>query len=106
MVDIGFTNAVNAYKDAAKVAESSGVGSDSIKMGDGGTFSNLLGESISSSINTIKSGESVVQSSLVDNVSLEELAMAVSSAETSLKTVVAVRDRIITAYQDIIKMPI
>ena len=83
-----------------------GVGSDSVKIGDGGAFSNLLGDALSSSISTIKNSESVIQTSLVDNVSLEELAMAVSSAETSLKTVVAVRDRIISAYQDIIKMPI
>jgi flagellar hook-basal body complex protein FliE len=31
---------------------------------------------------------------------------AVSQAETTLQTVVAVRDKVIAAYQDIIKMPI
>ena len=31
---------------------------------------------------------------------------AVNAAELTLQTVVAVRDRMITAYQDIIRMPI
>ena len=37
---------------------------------------------------------------------LTDVVTAVSEAETALNTVVAIRDRVISAYQDIIKMPI
>jgi len=36
----------------------------------------------------------------------EGFMLAVSNAEVALQTVVAVRDRVIAAYQDILKMPI
>ncbi len=36
---------------------------------------------------------------------LQEVVEAVNAAEITLQTVVAVRDRIITAYQEIIRMP-
>ena len=37
---------------------------------------------------------------------LSEVVTAVANAETALQTVVTVRDRIITAYQEIMRMPI
>ena len=36
---------------------------------------------------------------------LQEVVEAVNAAEITLQTVVAVRDRMITAYQEIIRMP-
>jgi flagellar hook-basal body complex protein FliE len=38
--------------------------------------------------------------------SLVDVVTAVAEAETTLQTVVAVRDKVIAAYQDIMKMPI
>ena len=37
---------------------------------------------------------------------LVDIVTAVSNAEVTLETVMAVRDRVIAAYQEIIKMPI
>jgi flagellar hook-basal body complex protein FliE len=37
---------------------------------------------------------------------LASVTQAVTDAQVALQTVVAVRDRVISAYQDIIKMPI
>jgi flagellar hook-basal body complex protein FliE len=38
--------------------------------------------------------------------SLIDVVTAVSSAEASLETVMAVRDQVISAYQEIMRMPI
>jgi len=73
--------------------------------GGDGEFSGLVGHALESAISTVHKGEILSTSSLVDQASLEDLATAVTNAELTLKTVVAVRDRIISAYQDI-KMPI
>ena len=35
-----------------------------------------------------------------------DVVMAVTNAETTLQTVVAVRDRVMAAYQEILRMPI
>jgi flagellar hook-basal body complex protein FliE len=37
---------------------------------------------------------------------LIDAVTAVSSAETSLQTVIAIRDQVISAYQEIMRMPI
>ena len=37
---------------------------------------------------------------------LADVITAVSNAEVTLQTVVAIRDRVIQAYQDIMRMPI
>ena len=37
---------------------------------------------------------------------MQDVVMAVSNAETALQTVVAVRDKVVTAYQEILQMPI
>ena len=43
---------------------------------------------------------------LVAPTDVSQVVMAVTNAEVTLETVVAVRDRVIQAYQDILKMPI
>jgi flagellar hook-basal body complex protein FliE len=40
------------------------------------------------------------------NVDIRDVVMAVNNAEVTLQTVVAVRDKVIAAYQDIMRMPI
>lgn len=37
---------------------------------------------------------------------MQEVVMAVSNAEAALQTVVAVRDKVVSAYQEIMQMPI
>lgn len=37
---------------------------------------------------------------------IQEVVMAVSNAEVALQTVVAVRDKVVSAYQEIMQMPI
>jgi flagellar hook-basal body complex protein FliE len=44
--------------------------------------------------------------SIANEAELHDLITSVSNAELTLNTVVAVRDRMISAYQDIIKMAI
>lgn len=92
----GMGNALNAYNKAAGVENG----------GNNASFSNLVGDALGNAVSSIKQGEIVSTKALVDEVSLDELAVTIANAEMTLRTVVAVRDRIISAYQDIIKMPI
>lgn len=90
----------------------------SIKPGEGGTkvgvdeaatgpsFSELLQEAGREAVAEGQSSEKVSLESLTGDSGLAEIVTAVSSAEATLETVVSVRDRVIQAYQDIIKMPI
>ncbi len=93
------SGAISAYQNTANIAGNVGKSSNV-------DFSSMLEGAIDNSISTLRNSESVSSSALVNDISIEELAGAVANAELTLKTVVAVRDRIIGAYQDIIKMPI
>lgn len=53
-----------------------------------------------------RKGEVAATQAVAGHASLQEVVEAVNAAELTLQTVVAVRDRMITAYQDIIRMPI
>ncbi len=39
-------------------------------------------------------------------ISLEELAISVANAEVSLKALISIRDKLVSALQDILRMPI
>lgn len=112
MDSVKLLSANNAY-NIAKTGQAlpgmpgSGVGSIGGQIAPSETaFSNLVSESIGNAVTTVKSGETTAIKGLLSEANLADLATAVTDAELALKTVVSVRDRIISAYQDIIKMPI
>lgn len=98
MADISKINsAVSAYQKASNMIGSGG--------GSGG-FSDMLGNVLSDTVANVKQSEIASRRALVNEISLDELAITVANAEMSLRTIVSIRDRIIAAYQDITKMPI
>ncbi len=81
-------------------------GSMAAPASSGGDFAGLLQQSLSGAVETGRQAESQAMSSLAGGGDLSSVVTAVSRAELALQTTVAVRDRVLQAYQDIIKMPI
>lgn len=109
MVDTSSISAVQAYTKALDQAANSkgsgtSVGVDEAKSGP--SFSELLSEAGQNAIDQGLNAEKTSLKSLTGDTGLVDIVTAVSSAEVTLETVVSVRDRVIQAYQDIIKMPI
>ncbi|MEH6477668.1 MAG: flagellar hook-basal body complex protein FliE [Sneathiella sp.] len=109
MVDISPNSALQAYTkaiDQAATSKGSGtiVGSDEVSTGP--SFADLVSEAGKQAVNDGMASEKVSLQSLTGESGLVDIVTAVSSAEVTLETVVSVRDRVIQAYQDIIKMPI
>ncbi|MCA9052164.1 MAG: flagellar hook-basal body complex protein FliE [Planctomycetaceae bacterium] len=113
---IDFTSATNAYTGASRIGGDSvgatavpftgSVGGLSAPTGDGSSFSDLVRSTVDDVVKTTQHAESVSKLAMANKAELHELVTAISAAEVTVQTVVAVRDRMITAYQDIIKMPI
>jgi flagellar hook-basal body complex protein FliE len=72
----------------------------------GGDFASMLSQSLGSAINTSESAEAQAKTAINGGGDLTSVVTAVSRAELALQTTVAVRDRVLQAYQDIIKMSI
>ena len=57
-------------------------------------------------VDTLHSGEKASANAVLGTANLTDVVEAVTAAELTLQTVVAVRDRMLTAYQEIMRMPI
>lgn len=70
------------------------------------SFESLLGAAIKDTVAVNQAAESAALRGVTGAASVREVVEAVTAAELSLQTASAVRDRVIAAYQDIIRMPI
>jgi len=75
-------------------------------QGAGADFGNMLQQAVGGAISTNQHAEQQAMSAISGDGDLTQVVTAVSRAELALQTTVAVRDRVLQAYQDIIKMPI
>jgi flagellar hook-basal body complex protein FliE len=71
-----------------------------------GSFANLLGRALDGAIATGHVADAQSAQAISGHGDLTQVVTAVSRAELALQTTTAVRDRVLQAYQDIIKMPI
>lgn len=69
-------------------------------------FGDLLAKSIDEAVDANKKSENVSIQAVSGRADLQDVVEAVNAAEISLQTVVSIRDRVITAYQEILRMPI
>ena len=102
-MDAKISTAINAYGEALKQA--SGVDPKS-KSSTETAFGNLLSETLDRAREGTANAEATEMKALAKEADLVDVVTALSNAELAVETVVAVRDRVIQAYNDIIKMPI
>lgn len=96
-----YKQALAAYTNAANDGENNNNSDNS-----GGGFSGFISDALNGVSKTLNVAESNSSKSLVGEAGIADVVTSVGEAELSLQTVIAVRDRAISAYQDIIKMPI
>lgn len=99
-------SAANAYRSQMKLQQ--GIEGAASESGEGGSsFAKLVQDGLQNVVDGQYKTEALKLDALTGGkVDIAELVTAVSSAELALNTVVAVRDKVISAYQDIIRMPI
>ncbi len=96
--------ALQAYRQAVSKINTPGMEPrDSSGTGDFGALVKQLTES---SMGAAKASETLSAQAASGSANMGDVVTAVANAEVALQTVVAVRDRVISAYQDIIRMPI
>ena len=72
----------------------------------GGSFGALLQDQAASAADALRQGERTAIAGLLGRTGVQAVGEAVSAAELGLQKVTAVRDRVISAYQEIMRMPI
>ncbi len=72
----------------------------------GPKFADLVRDAVASGMDAAKASETVGIQAAAQQGELIDIVTAVANAELTLETVVAIRDQVIQAYQDVIRMPI
>jgi flagellar hook-basal body complex protein FliE len=72
----------------------------------GRDFVQVLADVSADAVNALKAGEAASISGLHGKASVQQVVEAVMSAEQSLHTVVAIRDKVVGAYQSLSQMAI
>jgi flagellar hook-basal body complex protein FliE len=92
--------AVAAYRAAAAP------GGGGPESGAVGGFGATLQRAMESAVELGRSADAATSQSMLGQGSVTDVVLAVSRAELALQTAVAVRDRVVAAYQDVMRMPI
>jgi flagellar hook-basal body complex protein FliE len=104
---VDFASAVNAYQKVAKAAQNATVDKTSDTTATGGnSFVNMVSDSLKSAVQTGREAEELSLKQISGEADLKDVVTAVANAEHTLETVVAVRDKVLSAYQEILRMPI
>jgi flagellar hook-basal body complex protein FliE len=100
--------AASAYQAVAKIGGDAAASSAATSGAAAGVpnFSDFLSHAVNDAVGTMKQGEQMATQQATGKADIVNVVNAVNAAELSLDTVVAIRDKVIAAYQSIMQMPI
>jgi flagellar hook-basal body complex protein FliE len=107
MITSASLGATNAYAQMANLAKGAGAGQDAAATQSGsGGFGGLVQDMVASVVETGKAAEASQAALVSGQGDVIDVVTAVAEAELALETMVSVRDKVIAAYEEIMRMPI
>ncbi len=97
-------DALSAYKQGGGLSGQTGTGAATEAGGQ--SFGDFLKGYAGDAMKTMEGGESAALAAASGKADIASVVTAISSAELMLQTVVTIRDKVISAYQDITKTSI
>ena len=100
--------AANAYQNAAKLASQLTNNAADTKIGAAGgvDFGALVKESVNELVDKGRNSDALSVDMLQGKANVVDVVTAVAETELALETMVSVRDKVIAAYEEIMRMPI
>ncbi len=95
--------AINAY---AKTSGLGAAGGGGVTGDQSGGFGSMVKDALETIAETQKASEQTAVKAVKGEADLTDVVTAVSNAEVTLQTAVTVRDRVVEAYQQVMRMPI
>ncbi len=108
-MDISFNVATSAYGQAQKIIDKAAkqdvaqIGQSEEKSND---FSAALQENLQSVVETGKVADQKSMEMLNGEANVVDVVTAIAEAEIAIESMVTIRDRVIKAYEEIMRMPI
>lgn len=91
---------------AATVGKVPGMDDSKTANAAGQDFASFVKGAAQDALGTMKTGEQMSMKGIAGEADLTDVVQAVNSADITLRTIVTLRDRMVQAYQEIIRMPI
>jgi flagellar hook-basal body complex protein FliE len=98
--------AANAYASLARIADASGGLGKAVGETNGPSFGALLKDAIGSVLESGKASDAQQRAMVAGKANIVDVVTAVSETEVAVEALVSVRDRMIQAYEEIMRMPI
>lgn len=101
--------ATSAYANAAKLLNQQAKPSalnQLAEAGQGGDFAKMLGQAVQGVVDSGKVADTKAMEMVNGRGDMIDVVTAISQTELAMDTMVAVRDRVISAYEEIMRMPI
>jgi flagellar hook-basal body complex protein FliE len=95
--------AAAAYRAASGATTGAAIGGPEAPAGG---FGALVQRAMEQGVQIGRSAEAASTAAMLGQGGVTEAVLAISRAELTLQTAVAVRDRVVAAYQDVMRMPI
>jgi len=99
------TVAANAYAALARMTEI-GAGAGKASEAGGPSFGAMLKDAVGSVMDSGKKADAQTMAMASGKANVMDVVTAVAETDVAVSTLVSVRDRVIQAYEDIMKMPI
>ena len=97
-----YVNAIKAYNDSVQGKPTTSAPTDALQ---GEEFASLVKDAIKEAVKIGQKSEQLTIQGITDRADINQVVTAVAEAELTLQTVVAVRDKVLDAYKEIIRMP-
>lgn len=97
------SNVRGAYHSSREL---SGLPGPAETAGKGESFSDMLRGATTNAVETIREAESVAQKGLTGEAGTQRVVEATLELESTVKMMVSMRDKVVEAYQEIMRMPI
>jgi len=98
--------AANAYASLARIADASRGLGKAVGETQGPSFGALLKDAIGSVLEAGKASDAQQRAMVAGKANIVDVVTAVSETEVAVEALVSVRDRMIQAYEEIMRMPI
>jgi flagellar hook-basal body complex protein FliE len=103
---IPFNAASAAYANAASLLKPSTAKVDQPASTEGGEFGKLLADAVQGMIDSGKASDQKAMDLVNGKGDIVDVVTAISQTELAMQTMVTVRDKVISAYEEIMRMPI
>jgi len=96
----------SAYGKTQELAQDPTKSADAGKPALGETFGQMVANTAAGAVDTVRTGDETAIRGLTGQAGMQQVVEATMAMESTVRVSVAVRDKLVEAYQEIMRMPV